>query len=458
MLRKIVIENLGVFRHLSMEFAPRLNILCGTNGTGKSFLLDSVWFALTHRWPIEPVTSIKKARIECIGSDSSGDHMDYSASFDRSEQEWTWSPDKFDNTGLVFYARADGGLCVADSVQGNSLALSLHEIWNGREKSGKFVCEGLVSDVLKWQNRRSEELAMFEKILEVLSPSNFKIRLSLPTRISLDDVRDIPTVVLPYGNVPVLHTSSGIRRILTLAYCLTWVYSEHCRACNVAGMSYDSRMTFLMDDVEANLHPDWQGSILESIFAAISALRGSLENVQLFVATKSPMVTDWAKVHFDFPLDGMLELREDELNGIVVDDCSMNVRSETCTNQKSQFMSEESFEKVWQKGRIVPDYDPTKFRKDACGAWIARDQYGNLDSEFGWVVDHIYPLALGGGDDAENMRPLHFKNNRSKGDDYPSYKAVLASRGRKNVKCERYLVVNANKVKKLNDMYGEPNF
>ena len=27
----------------------------GTNGTGKSFLLDSVWFALTHRWPIEPV-------------------------------------------------------------------------------------------------------------------------------------------------------------------------------------------------------------------------------------------------------------------------------------------------------------------------------------------------------------------------------------------------------------------
>ena len=110
MLRKIVIENLGVFRHLSMEFAPRLNILCGTNGTGKSFLLDSVWFALTHRWPIDPVTSIKKARIECIGSDSSGDHVDYSASFDRSEQEWTWSPDKFDNTGLVFYARADGGL------------------------------------------------------------------------------------------------------------------------------------------------------------------------------------------------------------------------------------------------------------------------------------------------------------------------------------------------------------
>ena len=51
-----------------------------------------------------------------------------------------------------------------------------------------------------------------------------------------------------------------------------------------------------------------------------------------------------------------------------------------------------------------------------------------------------------------------FKNNRSKSDDYPSYKAVLASRGSKNVKCERYLVVNANKVKKLNDMYGEPNF
>lgn len=32
---------------------------------------------------------------------------------------------------------------------------------------------------------------------------------------------------------------------------------------------------------------------------------------------------------------------------------------------------------VWQNARTVDNYDPNKFRQDACGAWMAWDNYGS---------------------------------------------------------------------------------
>lgn len=71
---------------------------------------------------------------------------------------------------------------------------------------------------------------------------------------------------------------------------------------------------------------------------------------------------------------------------------------------------------VWLKATAVPGYDANILRKDACGAWIARNQYGNRDSQHGWEVDHIRPVAFGGGDSILNLRPLHWQNNCQKSD------------------------------------------
>ena len=53
--------------------------------------------------------------------------------------------------------------------------------------------------------------------------------------------------------------------------------------------------------------------------------------------------------------------------------------------------SDEVVQRVWEKGRIVSNYDKDKYRKDQCGAWITRAQYGNRDSMYGWEIDHIDP-------------------------------------------------------------------
>ena len=74
---------------------------------------------------------------------------------------------------------------------------------------------------------------------------------------------------------------------------------------------------------------------------------------------------------------------------------------------------------VWNKGRIVNGYSPTEWRYDTCGKPIKYSDYGNTNSDHGWEIDHIFPVAKGGTDDLINLQPLQWVNNRQKSDAFP---------------------------------------
>ena len=124
--------------------------------------------------------------------------------------------------------------------------------------------------------------------------------------------------------------------------------------------------------------------------------------------------------------------------------------------------SEEQIQSAWDRATIVEGYDKNRFRKDACGAWIIRDKYDDQDSLYGWQIDHIVPQALlkekGYSqdmiDNPINLRALQHENNNSKGDDYPSYTAVVSSEETKNVKIWKFLVVNSKKQEVLKELYN----
>jgi len=88
------------------------------------------------------------------------------------------------------------------------------------------------------------------------------------------------------------------------------------------------------------------------------------------------------------------------------------------TNRDGSTFDEDAVEAIWGKGQINLKY--RGFRKDKCGASIQRTKYGET-KQWGWEIDHIKPVARGGTDNMNNLRPLQWENNRHKGDDYPNW-------------------------------------
>ncbi|MBQ8007984.1 MAG: hypothetical protein IJ256_00440 [Bacteroidaceae bacterium] len=124
--------------------------------------------------------------------------------------------------------------------------------------------------------------------------------------------------------------------------------------------------------------------------------------------------------------------------------------------------SEALIQYVWNRATTVDGFDKSHFRKDACGAWIIREKYGDIDSLYGWEIDHIVPkvLLVEKGytqmdiDNCDNLRALQHDNNVSKSDDYPSYTAVVTSDGTENVTVTKYLEVNEKKQEILRKLYN----
>jgi len=125
-------------------------------------------------------------------------------------------------------------------------------------------------------------------------------------------------------------------------------------------------------------------------------------------------------------------------------------------------MTEEQIQEAWNRATVVEGFDKDRYRKDACGAWIIRNKYGDTDNLYGWEVDHIVPQSLLRDkgfsesmiDNSLNLRALQHENNASKSDDYPSYTAVVTSEGTENVRVTKFLEVNSKKQEVLRKLYN----
>lgn len=86
------------------------------------------------------------------------------------------------------------------------------------------------------------------------------------------------------------------------------------------------------------------------------------------------------------------------------------------TTKDGNSWSEETKKAVWAKAANYDKMDPISFKKDKCGKGICWSDYGNRNDPWGWEIDHINPVANGGGDELSNLQPLNWKNNADKAD------------------------------------------
>ncbi|AMD93030.1 AAA family ATPase [Desulfomicrobium orale] len=334
MIRHLKMSNVGPAPKMELEFGRRLNLLTGDNGLGKSFLLDIAWWAMTRKWPAEINPKLTAGKKALPASDGEAKisfsftgktrEESYESSFLRKEQTWSGRLGRPANPGLVLYAMSDGSFAVWDphrnywitraglDVQERvpAYVFSPKEVWDGlQDEKGGWLCNGLIRDWAGWQKERGAPFKHLKQVLEVLSPSaNEKLEPGSLTRISLDDVRDIPTIRMPYQQeVAVVHASSGMRRIMALAYFLVWAWEEHKQAAKQLGEPATRQITFLVDEIESHLHPSWQRRIVPTLLSVMAKLT-KIAKVQLITATHSPLIMASVEPLFDAQQDAWFDL------------------------------------------------------------------------------------------------------------------------------------------------------
>jgi 5-methylcytosine-specific restriction endonuclease McrA len=68
---------------------------------------------------------------------------------------------------------------------------------------------------------------------------------------------------------------------------------------------------------------------------------------------------------------------------------------------------------AWSKAKQIPGFDGRLWRKDRFGWWIKFGEHGQT-TEYGWEIDHIFPLSLGGALTLPNEAATHWRANRAK--------------------------------------------
>ncbi len=336
MLETLHLKNVGPAKEMKLEFAPRLNVITGDNGLGKSFILDCVWFGLTETWGQEinsALTASGMARAidgASIEIKTMFNKKELSGEYRYSLDEQTWrrvyqnpagqvlrqysgSLDLI-GRGIVLQSHSNGGFSVFDSARHRSFwdrhneitanVFTDNEVWHVTQGS-----EGAIRDVANWQREKEKTLEQFKAVLECLSPSSKdKLELGELVPVRLKDGFDTPTIKMPYGdNVPITQASSGIRKIFALAYMLVWAWRQHQRASQVLKREPEKQLTFLIDEIESHLHPKWQQVIVKALLNVAKALSDELE-VQIILTTHSPLVLQSLETVFDSEKDAWFDL------------------------------------------------------------------------------------------------------------------------------------------------------
>lgn len=339
MLKRLSLRQVGPSDELDFEFDPRLNVITGDNGLGKSFLLEVAWWVLTRTWAAEPALGRRVSarrrlpdgsrrltvRAPRIGWALRGKRSTVSSQARVASGDaltvWTRGQGRPPMVGLVLYARIDGGFSLWDPARNYwwdpkqtrppAFHFTREEVWNGKplDAPGR-ICEGLIRDWRDWEATGSASFELLRKLLVILSPVDAERMEPGSAARVLDDTdgRRIPMLKLPYGEVPLIHASAGMRRVLALAYLLVWAWEKHRETCEARGIAPERRMVFLLDEVEAHLHPQWQRVIVPTLLEAVATVQADVE-VQVLLTTHAPLVLASLEPHFDEDRDQLFNFQ-----------------------------------------------------------------------------------------------------------------------------------------------------
>jgi ABC-type glutathione transport system ATPase component len=273
-IKKIEIDSLwSGKKHIVWELDPRVNILSGINGVGKSTILNKVVKGLAAGGEF-PSHLLKGVHIEVVPEDAKWIRYDMIRSLDSNLSQTLTEGDGFIRQALSTLAGVGGG-----SLLDIQLYNLQRKYLDYQVNIGNRIIEQLQQGNAEAAQHLSQKKKRFQDMVDELFAETGKKIVRTENEIRFTQIGEM---LLPY------QLSSGEKQML--AILLTVLVED------------DQPYVLFMDEPEVSLHIEWQKRLLDLILELNP-------NVQIILTTHSPAVVmnGW--------IDRVTEVSEIEVRG-----------------------------------------------------------------------------------------------------------------------------------------------
>ena len=254
-IKKIEIDSLwSGMKHIVWELSPRVNILSGVNGVGKSTILNKVVKGLSAGGEF-PSHMLKGVKLEVEPSDAKWIRYDMIRSLDSNLQQTMNEGDGFVRQTLSALADMGGG-----SLLDIQLYKLQRKFLDYQVNIGNRIIEALQQGHADAAQQLSQAKTRFQDIIDDLFKDTGKRIIRTENEIRFTQIGESLT---PY------QLSSGEKQLLIIL--LTVLVEDN--------LPY----VLFMDEPEVSLHIEWQKQLLDLV-TELNA------NVQVIMTTHSPAV------------------------------------------------------------------------------------------------------------------------------------------------------------------------
>jgi predicted ATP-binding protein involved in virulence len=328
---KIQIENFKNFEKLEVEFEKGVNLFVGSNGSGKTSILESINVALGGFFSLQEQKmqrgiDISEARIVSVNDKIIRiPKTSITAYSDLIEKPWTRNFNSKTKNNDVKYLKPAGeyGNKILESFyktnnnvapliayystqrlfkDASQSAKQKYDSLEGR-RNGYLQClkdNAIKGTLLEWlgnavtsrATKQIKGVELVDLVLENVDEAVKKVLIFFLDELKEEDIKifrepefdfDVFLQLKPDFALPVNYYSDGFRNIIYLIIDIIWRASQLNPWLTLDQLAEQQTGCVTIDEIDLHLHPKWQAK-------TIGILQELLPNVQFFITTHSPTV------------------------------------------------------------------------------------------------------------------------------------------------------------------------
>lgn len=282
-IKKLEIENIGGIKNLNLNFNDRMNVICGTNGIGKTTILDTIVDAFSYGQR----SRLKRNSLANFGKyNLLIEENKETKNFEKEIKEFTpiraknssYDLKEFINKILFF------------GIDRNIPYIQLDSIKSDQEVD-PYEIGGIINNGIKITNAKNWFINRFafhdkEDSLDKIQIENFKFSKNIFSL--LDDTIKFKTVKgnsydiilsTSKGDIYFEYLSSGYKSCIYIILGIIKELEYRYSSSPIKVIDFDG--VILIDELDLHLHPIWQAEL-------VSVLKKCFPKAQFIVTTHSP--------------------------------------------------------------------------------------------------------------------------------------------------------------------------